>query len=367
MKMTSRFGLARLASKSLVVALSIAAAGCAKPTPSNGTPSGTAGHTGGGATTGAGGTSTSTTGAGGTSVSTTGAGGTSVSTTGAGGTSVSTTGTGGTSTSVTGAGGTSVSTTGAGGTSVSTTGAAGTTGAGVDAAAVVQKLCATKTKIMSAVFMNFENYNGTVAAASYATAFGGTTVNTGTVYAGIYPYPESTGSTEPTLAILAGNPPSNWAGSETLQATQWGMGGGVWMGGCADASAYKGISFYVRGTSGTGTFSFSVSMESTQLPAANPAGGGTCPGTADTCKDPVKTNIPLTANWTQVQIPWGDFTAGMSGTASVTPNGDNIAGMGWTVPLQFHLDPTVSADAAGPYIPIPATMTINIDDITFIQ
>jgi hypothetical protein len=37
------------------------------------------------------------------------------------------------------------------------------------------------------------------------------------------------------------------------------------------------------------------------------------------------------------------------------------------VPLQYHLDPSVPADAAGPYIAIPGTLLINIDDISFIQ
>ena len=328
MKMRSGFVL-----EGLVVALSIAtAAGCSKPSSSGGT----AGHSGGG------GTSSGTTGAGGTTAS--GAGGT---------TTISSAGTTGSS----GAAGTT-GTTGVAGTTVSGTGGAGGT-------TVVQKDCATKTKVMSPVFMDFENYNGTVTVANYATAFGGTTVNTGSAYAGIYPYPESTGSTAPTLSILAGHPPSNWAGSETLQATQLGMGGGVWMG-CADASAYTGISFWVRGTSGTGTFSFSISMESTRLPdATNPAGGGTCPGTSDTCKDPIKSSIPITSDWTQVTILWSDFTAGMSGTTSVVPNGENIAGMAWNVPLQFQLDP--AHPDGGNYIPVPATMLINIDDITFMQ
>ncbi len=61
-----------------------------------------------------------------------------------------------------------------------------------------------------------------------------------------------------------------------------------------------------------------------------------------------------------------DFTAGLSGTTSVVPNGDTLVGLGWTVPLQFQADPTMPADA-GVYVPIPATMTINIDDITFMQ
>jgi hypothetical protein len=349
MRMSSRFVL-----EGGVLALLLAAAGCTKPSTDNGAATGGSSGTATGGQTGAKGGSTGTGGA-----ATTGTGG--AATTGTGGSTTTGTGTGGSATTGTG-GSPTGATGGATGTGGSTT--SGTGGAG---GAIVQKDCATKTKIMSPLFMDFENYNGTVTATNYATAFGGTTVNTGTAYAGIYPYPESAGSTTPTLAILAGHPPSNWAGSETLQATQWGMGGGVWMG-CADATAYKGISFWVRGSSGTGMFSFSVSMESTQLPdASNPAGGGTCPGTTDTCKDPIKSNIPITSDWTQVQILWSDFTAGISGTASVVPNGDNIAGMAWTVPLQFHLDPSVSADAAGPYIPIPGTMTINIDDISFIQ
>jgi hypothetical protein len=348
MKMTSRFAL-----ETLVVALSIAT-GCAKGTTGNGTPTGAAGHTGAGGTsaTGAGGTSTNTTGAGGTTTNTTGAGGTSTNTTGAGGTS----------------------TTGAAGTTGTGTGTAGTTGTGAAGAggAPVVKDCFTKTKIMSPVFMNFENYNGTVTVDNYLTAFGGATVNTGNAYTGIYGYPEAKGTTAPTMSILAGHPPSMWAGSEQLAATIYGMGGGVWMG-CADASAYKGISFWVRGTSGKGTFQFSISMDGTQLPSGtNNAGGGTCPGVAAspgvnaTCVDPTMTNIPLTQDWAQVTIMWSDFTPGLSGTTSVVPNGDNIVGMAWNVPLAFQADPTMPADA-GVYVPVPETLLINIDDITFIQ
>jgi hypothetical protein len=359
MKMTSRLGLA-----SLVVALSIATAvGCAKPTPNNGTSTGAAGHAGGGATTGAGGTSTSGTGAGGTSTNATGAAGATGTGTGTG----ATTGTG------TGAAGTTGTATGTAGTTGTASGTGGTTGTGAAGAggAAVVKDCATKTTVMNPIFMNFENYNGMVTADNYATAFGGTTVNSGSAYAGIYGYPEADGTTAPTMSILAGHPPSTWAGSEQLAATIYGMGGGVWMG-CADASAYKGISFWVRGTSGKGTFQFSVSMENTQLPSGtNNAGGGTCPGVAAspgvnaTCVDPTMTNIPLTQDWTQVTIMWSDFTPGLSGTTSVVPNGNNIVGMAWSVPLNFQPNPTAPADAG--YVPVPETLVFNIDDITFIQ
>ena len=215
------------------------------------------------------------------------------------------------------------------------------------------------------MFLNFENYDGIVTADKYATAFGGTTANTGSAYAGVYSFGDGTAA--PTLSIMPGHPPSNWAASQSVaQASAWGMGGGVWMG-CADASTYKGISFWVRGSSGTGTFSFNINMESTTLPdAANAAGGGTCPGTTDSCKGPSKANLPLTSDWTQVQILWSDLAPGSSGTAAVVPDGNNITGLVWNVPLAFHLDPTVPADAAGPYVAIAGNLLIEVDDISFI-
>ena len=320
-----------------VLALLIATAGCTKP--------GTGGTATGGSSGGASGTSTG--GHTGASGGSTGSGGSS--TTGTGGSP--TTGTGGSTTGATGG----------------TTGTTGGGSGGAGGAAVVQKACATKTKLTNPAFMNFENYDGTVTADKYATAFGGTTVNSGNAYAGIYSYPEVKDGPLPPLAILAGHPPSNWAGSESFSSTVWGMGGGIWMG-CADATAYKGISFWVRGVSGTGTFSFSVSMDSTLLPdATNAAGGGTCPGTTDTCVGPSKANIPLTTDWTQVQIMWSDFASGMSGTTSVVANGDNIAGLGWTVPLMFQRDDSVAADAAGAYVGVPQALRFDIDDISFIQ
>lgn len=242
-------------------------------------------------------------------------------------------------------------------------GSGGTTGGG--GTTVVQKLCATKTTPMNPVLINFETYDGTVAADKFGAAFGGATAGTGTAYAG--PFSFGDGSVTPMLALLAGHPPSQWAVSQTvMQARTWGMGGGIWMG-CANASASKGISFWVRGSSSLGIFSITLNMENTSLPDANnAAGGGTCPGTTDTCKPPTKADIPLTMDWTEIKILWSDFAAGTSGTTSVIPNGDNITGIGWSVPLQFQLDPAVPADAAGPYIAVPGDLVITIDDISFI-
>jgi hypothetical protein len=272
-------------------------------------------------------------------------------------------GTAGSSGSGTGVAGTTGSGTGVAGTTGSGTGVAGTTGAA--GAPVVQKLCATKTTLMNPMLVNFETYDGTVTADKFAAPFGGATMNTGTAYTGPYSYGD--GSVTPTLAILAGRPPSNWAVSQTAMAAHtWGMGGGIWMN-CADASAYKGITFWVRGSGPLNVFNVSLNMENTSMPdAASAAGGGTCTGTTDTCKPATKSDLPLTADWTQVSILWADFTPGMNGTTAVIPNGNIVTGIGWTVPLKFQLDPTVSADAAGPYIAVMGDLVINIDDVSFI-
>ena len=258
----------------------------------------------------------------------------------------------------------------AGSTGGPTIGVGGSTGGGTGGTTtVVQKACAAKITPMNPVLINFETYDGTVTADKFGTAFGGAAPNTGTAYTGPYGFPENETAPAPTLAILAGRPPSMWAVSETAtQARVWGMGGGLWMG-CANLSAYKGVSFWVRGSGPLNVFSFSVSMENTSLPdATNAAGGGTCPGTKETCTPPTKLNIPLTADWTQVQLMWADFAPGLSGTTAVTANGDNVVGFGWSVPLQFVLDSSAGGDANGPYVPVPSAnpLVINVDDVSFI-
>ena len=337
MRLKSRFVLERFGLALLIGTW----VGCAAPTTGQGNNNATGGRTG------------------------SGTGGTTGGGNNTGGTTGGNNNTGGTTTGGNNTGGATTGGSNTGGVSGGSTG--GTTGAGTGGTTVVQKECVTKTTIVTPVLLDFESYNGMVTATNYAEAFGGATVNSGNAYTGIYSYPEAMGGTLPPLSIVAGHPPSNWAGSESWSATMWGMGGGVWMG-CADASAYKGISFYVRGTSGTGTFSFTVAMDSTDMPnATNPAGGGTCPGTtAATCAAPIKNGIPLTSDWAPVTLLWSDFTPGVSGTTQVVPNGNNITGFGWSVPLAFQADPTMPADA-GVYVPVPESLRIDIDDITFMQ
>jgi hypothetical protein len=282
-------------------------------------------------------------------------------------------GSGGSST--TGGGGSS--TTGGGGSS-STTGGGGATGSGgvvTTGTGGSGPACATKTTPMSPVLIDFETYDGMKAASDFNTAFGGTAANMGSAYTGPYGY----GDPMPTLSIMAGHPPSQWAVAEmgtatTTTSTSWGVGGGFWMG-CTNATAFKGVSFWVRGTAPAACtvpsptdptmtttapcFSFTLVQDAT----ADAASGGMC---TSSCAPAKKADIPLSMDWTQVKLMWSDFAPGTSGNASITPNGDNITGFGWSVPLAFGLAPGATDPTVGPYIAQPGTITINIDDVQFI-
>lgn len=244
-------------------------------------------------------------------------------------------------------------------------GAPGTPGTG-GMMMVVQKVCATKITPTQPLLVDFENYDGTLTADKYLTTYGGAMPNTGTAYMG--PISWGDGSVAPELSILAGRPPGSWGLSQKVtKAAMWGMGGGFWMTACVNASSFKGISFWVRGSVPDAKFSVTLGMDSTTLPdPVNPAGGGTCPGTKDNCKPAQKIDIPITMDWTQVQIPWADFTPGTSGTTSVVPNGDNISGFNWGVNIPFVADPASPDPLMPAYIAMPADLLFNLDDLSFI-
>jgi hypothetical protein len=256
------------------------------------------------------------------------------------------------------AGGTSIAGTSSVGGTVGSSGGGSTVGnAAGGAGASTTKLCATKVTASSTQIANFENFDGMETVDKYAFAFGGPTNGTAGVYAGAYGY--AGGTDVVTLAILAGHTGNYGLTESTMPATSWGQGLGFWMG-CVDASAYKGITFWARGSVPTGVFSFGLNTENTTLPdATNAAAGGTCPGTADTCKTPTKSALPITMDWTQVSVLWADLTGGLSGATPVTVTGDTITGFTLLMSLNY-----TNVDDAG-YTPTPGNISFAIDDIAF--
>jgi hypothetical protein len=184
------------------------------------------------------------------------------------------------------------------------------------------------------LLVNFDTYDGTNPVTNWVFAFNAPAGATNTVYAGFYEYDDGTGT--PLLSMPAsGANASKYAISiSNTQSSSWGGALGMWMG-CIDASAYQGISFWVKGTTPTGKASFSFSNPETTVPDTTGYGGGTCSGT---CKSPY-IDFPVTTTWTQVLVPWGTFTPGIANGANVTTTGNDISGLTFNVSLNYVAAP----------------------------
>ena len=218
------------------------------------------------------------------------------------------------------------------------------------------KDCYQKITLGSPLLVNFDTYDGTNPVTNWVFAFNAPAGAANTVYAGFYEYDDGTGT--PLLSMPAsGASASKYAISiSNTQASGWGGALGLWMG-CVDASAYQGISFWVKGTTPTGKASFSFTTENTSAPDTTGYGGGTCSGI---CKGPW-VDFPVTTTWTQVLVPWATFTPGMAGGANVTTTGNGITGLTYNVSLNY-----VAAPGDAGYVAAPGAYNLAIDDIEFI-
>ncbi len=227
------------------------------------------------------------------------------------------------------------------------------------------KDCYAPTEVSSTTLADFEDYDGATDIGDYGFAFNGDPGTADAVYAGPYFYDDATGS--PAHSMVAGANDSTYAVSTSnSEATDFGGGMGLWMG-CIDASAYDGISLWVRGSTPTGTAHFSLAMEETTPPLADdPAGGGTCEATAEGDCAVGGVDIPVTSTWTQLQIPWASFTGATAGGGmAVAVDGHNITGMNFQVALKYV--PSDPSDPDSEYFPESGGYDLQVDDIEFIE
>ncbi len=218
------------------------------------------------------------------------------------------------------------------------------------------KTCFKKTAVTSSLFTDFESYDGTTDPGEWGFAFNGESGSETAVYAGSFFSNDGTGT--PTMSMLAGQEGVYSLNIANTMASDWGGALGFWMQ-CIDATAWQGISLWVKGSSPTGTVNFGLSTEDTSAPDEDdPAGGGTC--TAD-CVSP-SYDVPLTTTWTNLLIPWASFTPGQANGAEVPVTGDNITGLNFAVPMEYAEDPS----NPGTWIPAPGAFDFSVDDIQFI-
>lgn len=145
----------------------------------------------------------------------------------------------------------------------------------------------------------------------------------------------------------------------------WGWTLAFWMG-CADATAFKGISFWVRGQSPMSTVALSLQTAETTPNNATPQPGTCVPTTltdgGNGCVSPSAT-FPITMAWTQVMLPWSMFSGGSAGASAYTATGNNITGLSFTA---YDTYPGVDAGDGGTIYPaMVATVNLQLDDIQF--
>jgi hypothetical protein len=243
----------------------------------------------------------------------------------------------------------------------------GTAGVASGGTAAIVPLCTTKVTVQSPSIASFESYDGTTAAADYSWIFGGAAEGMLGVHSSSYSFGD--GSATPTLAILAGHTGNYGLTVSVTNTTKWGEGFGMYLldeqykPGCINASAYKGVTMWVRGMVPTGTFSFGVSMSQATKPSTT-APGGSCTGTDDTtCKSPTAVDLPVSATWSQVDVLWADMLGGLSGPAlPLAANGDNITGFSFGANLTFMPE----SEGSMVYVPVPGDISIVVDDLAFI-
>jgi hypothetical protein len=237
-------------------------------------------------------------------------------------------------------------------------------GTGGSAGGSAVPVCTTKIAMKTPGIADFEGYDGVVAPSDFQWIFGGSMPGELGVHAGTYAFGD--GSVEPVLALLAGHGGNYGLTVSVTNATKWGEGFGLFLlddkyePACVDASMYKGISMWVRGSVPTSTFSFSVTVPEA-VPAAK---GGTCSGADDTtCKPPTAQELPIGMTWTQVSLTWADFTGGLSGAATpITLTGGNITGLSFGANLTF----VPETEGSMVYVPVAGDVSVAIDDLTFI-
>ena len=275
-----------------------------------------------------------------------------------------------------GTSGTGGNTSGTGGaTGGSSTGGASTGGSSGTGGGKATK-CASPITLASTApgIANFDTYSGNptdlMTLQTWSFPFGGD--SSSGIISGTFVYGDhmvEMGKEVPELSAMVDGHDSMYALSiSDTEAEDYGGGMGLWMTACLDATAFSGISFWVRGNApNSGQAALTILMEETtsSTPSSDMDAIGTCDGIDEkvgtvepTCKPP-KATFQVTDTWTEIQLPWSRFAEYASPGKTVTVDGHNI----WQ--LQFDIGLFWDDDGTGMYVPTPAPYELVVDSITF--
>lgn len=242
-----------------------------------------------------------------------------------------------------------------GGSGESTSGTGGGGGGATGDGGPSGTVCASSIALESATpdITDFENYDGGADLTTWSFALGGESA-TG-VFSGTFMYGDEADGFPEMFEMVEGNDSIYAFSISDSEAEEYGGGMGLWLSSCIDASAFSGITFWVRGNAPTGEAKFNIFMQETTPDTTDEADAnvGTCAGMGTACVAPSFT-FAVTDEWTQVSMDWADFDPGSAAGTAVQPDGSNI----WQ--LQFDIG-LVFDDIT----PTPAPYELVIDDMAF--
>ena len=231
----------------------------------------------------------------------------------------------------------------------------GTTGPAGTACASPLKLAAGKGAIT-----DFDDYDGSTMLNKWSFALGADS-SIG-VFAGPFGYGDDEGGAPEKFEMVEGNESTYALSISDTMAEEYGGGMGLWLSACLDATAFEGISFWVRGNAPSGTAKLTLLMQETTptVPATADGKKGTCEGTDKECLHPTA-DVTVTDTWAEAKVPWADFKQGSNNGEPVAVDGHNV----WQV--QFDVGLVWVADEADPekYNPTPAPYELALDSVAF--
>jgi hypothetical protein len=239
---------------------------------------------------------------------------------------------------------------GAGSGTGGSTGGAGTGGgAGAGGKACI-KISASKPAIA-----DFDGYDGSADIATWSFPLGGD--STSGVVGGGFGYGDRASGTPETFAMVEGHASTYALGIADTNAIEYGGGMGLWLSDCLDASAFNGVSFWVKGDAPTGSAKLSLlTPETTSVEIMN--GKGTCAGSQMECLPP-NSMFPVTDAWTEIKVAWADLMPGSNLGEPVIADGKRLSQIQFDVALMW------TPDDNGEYHPTPAPYGLTVDSLNF--
>lgn len=202
---------------------------------------------------------------------------------------------------------------------------------------------------------NFDDYDGAADLGTWSFQLGGESASG--IFGGSFGYGDRASGMPETFSMVEGHDSTYALSIADTESKEYGGGMGLWLSDCLDASAFTGVSFWVKGSAPTGQAKISLLTPETTSTMVD-AKKGTCAGGEKECLSP-NAKVTVTDTWTEVKVAWVDLAPGSNLGEPVIADGKRLS------QLQFELELVWTADDMDVYHPTPAPYELVVDDVSF--